>query len=650
MITNMTNKSIRHIASYWLFFLLPTVVFCQQIREPSTAEFSWGKEVIEHYRLSEDQEKFKAACLLITSMPGHQAPEGKAFKEYIQKVSLCKIPCSQDTLSSYWKEVVKLYGDRTTYSEDTLLLDKEFLISHIEQSFQAWRNAPWHKDVCFDEFCQYILPYRVSNEKTNCIGRPALTAKYASLIQGETDIVKAFTTICSTMFKRIRQTEPLCPYIPDAHTIDYLQQGNCLQRCVLLTEVLRSLGIPCTIDIVPVWANYSQVGHSWVAMPYKGMNYTWREDDTIARAENPIDASYFKVTYHPTVEDNYPYPVERQKKTAKIYRLRYRENNQFTSSNTPKLFTLRLDDVSSTYGLTDSVTLSIPMLQDNASYYLCTFRSGQGWTPIAQTLQKNGKLTFNNIGTGIVYIVSTFKQGILSPSSSPFILEENGTFRFFIPEKEKMNKQRIYRKYPVFSQWTNQWGNMIGGTFEGSDELDFSKTDTLATINSMPFGETIIPIHSSKIYRYVRYQSTHKSRTPLAELTFFNTDNRILSGIPISHKSLQKSKERVFDSDISTEGYTKQTNYWVGLDLGDTANKPITSVRFFPKNDGNFVTRGNFYELFYYENGWKSLGERFSVDNYVEYNIPEGALLWLKCDTGHEERIFEYKNGRQVWY
>lgn len=643
------NKIIRHIVCYW-FFLLPTMTFCRQIGKTTVNDFSWGKEVIEHYRRSNDQEKFKAACFLIESMPGHQGPEGKAFKEYVKKVNHCKIPCSQDTLSSYWKEVVKQYGNLTTFTEDTLLLSRYSLISHIEQSFQTWRNAPWYKDVCFDDFCHYILPYRVSNERINLRGRNHLASKYANLIKGETDIVKAFTTICSTMFKRIRQTEPLCPYIPDAHTIEYLQQGNCLQRCVLLTEILRSLGIPCAIDIVPVWANYSQVGHSWVAMPYRGLNFTWREGDTIARAENPIDASYFKVTYRPTGNDNYPFPIENQKKTAKIYRLRYRKNYQTSPDITPELFTLRLEDVSATYGLTDSITLSVPTIRDSIYYYLCTFRSGKGWTPISRTLYENGNLKFRHVRKGIVYIISTFKHGILHPFTPPFLLEDSNKFRFYIADKNKKVKQRICRKYPVFSQWTNQWGNMIGGIFEGSNKSDFSDADTLATIDRMPFGETIIPIQTDKCYRYIRYQSTLKSRTPLAELAFFDANNRILRGNPISHKSLHKSKERVFDNDISTEGYTKQTNYWVGLDFGESVSEPITAIRFFPKNDGNFITRGNFYELFYYEDGWQSLGERFSVDNYVEYNIPEGALLWLKCDRGNEERIFEYKDNCQIWH
>ena len=643
---NIRNTFIRHLINCLLiFYIIPLPIFCQHFKE---TEFTWTKEVLEYYRKSEEQEKFKAASFLIKSMPGHHSPISKALLEYVEVARNFSIPCSQDSLSHNWHKIISLKGAKIDYIEDTLYLDKNFLITHIEQAFDAWKNAPWHKDICFDDFCHYILPYRVSDEMLNYKGRKVFTSKYAKLIQGETDIIKAFTVVCSTFYKRIRQINPQCPYTLDAYTIDYLQQGNCLQRCILLTEVLRSLGIPCTIDIVPVWANYSQVGHSWVVMPYKGKNYTWRERDSIARSENPIDASYFPVTYQPSSSDSYPYLIENIKKTAKVYRLCYeKEEWKDKEKQSPTLFTQRIKDVSALYGLKDSITFTLASME-NQLYYLCTFQTGKGWTPIAYTSLHNNQIKFINIGKDIVYIIATYERGILNPIYSPFLFKGN-KIKFFTVDKYKKIKCRIYRTYSIFSQWTNQWGNMIGGTFEGSNNEDFSNADTLSMITSIPFGETVLPINTNFNYRYVRYQSTLKSRTPLAELAFYNKDKKLLKGIPISHKSLNKSKERVFDGNIKTEGATKQTNYWIGLDLGDTL-QTISHIKFFPKNDGNFVTRGNFYELFYYENGWHSLGERFSVENYVEYYIPKGALLWLKCDTGHEERIFEYDNDRQIWY
>lgn len=36
-------------------------------------------------------------------------------------------------------------------------------IKKIDMAFQAW-NFPWAKDLNFEEFCNYILPYKLKNE------------------------------------------------------------------------------------------------------------------------------------------------------------------------------------------------------------------------------------------------------------------------------------------------------------------------------------------------------------------------------------------------------------------------------------------------------------------------------------------------------
>lgn len=69
-------------------------------------------------------------------------------------------------------------------------------------------------------------------------------------------------------------------------------------------------------------------------------------------------------------------------------------------------------------------------------------------------------------------------------------------------------------------------------------------------------------------------------------------------------------------------------------------------------HDSNEICVDNEYELFYWNMKWISLGRKFAVDNKLHYDdVPKGALLWLKNHTqGKEERIFTYKDGKQVWW
>lgn len=78
----------------------------------------------------------------------------------------------------------------------------------------------------------------------------------------------------------------------------------------------------------------------------------------------------------------------------------------------------------------------------------------------------------------------------------------------------------------------------------------------------------------------------------------------------------------------------------------------MTRIRFTPKSDTNNVEPGHLYELYYFDRGWRLAGREVAKCNHLVFDgIPSGALLLSKDRTkGHEERIFEYRDNRQVWY
>lgn len=64
------------------------------------------------------------------------------------------------------------------------------------------------------------------------------------------------------------------------------------------------------------------------------------------------------------------------------------------------------------------------------------------------------------------------------------------------------------------------------------------------------------------------------------------------------------------------------------------------------------VAAGTLYELFYWSDGWQTLGHRTAGEESVKFeNVPVGSLLWLVTeDGGREERIFSFQDGQQVWF
>lgn len=47
---------------------------------------------------------------------------------------------------------------------DTDVIDADYLAENIEYAFKSW-SLPWAKDVSFEDFCRYILPYKMGNEE-----------------------------------------------------------------------------------------------------------------------------------------------------------------------------------------------------------------------------------------------------------------------------------------------------------------------------------------------------------------------------------------------------------------------------------------------------------------------------------------------------
>lgn len=615
-------------------------------------------KVLAHYTTSPtDSLKYKAALFLIENMQDYKAPYGKAIDSYKQKIHALTPPVSTKTVKAAWQSSIMEYSPKEIiWVNDSDTISSEFLIENIEQAFLSWENAPWYSQISFEQFCRLILPYRTMNEQLTLGWRQTLQQKYGGIIEGITDIKQAFSLLSDSIIKSVRQATPLCPYSPDVLTIDKLQQANCSQRCILQTAILRSLAIPATLDMVPRWANYSTLGHTWVSLVLNNdETYTLYEKDKEAKRFNKIDASEFPVTYRPAPTDRYPFRIDSIKKVSKVYRTTFKtQSYPIEMQKVPSLNDSHIYDVSAEYGYTDSISLNIKEA-NNELLCLCTFSTGRNWQPIAISRAQDSLITFNNIGTDIVYVIARPHGDHIHAVSYPFLLQDSGNIRYFIPDTIQKETITLYRKYPVFSNWSNQWGNMIGGRFEGANSPDFSDAVLLDSIRTIPFGGITFSIKNNNYFRYLRYKTPSTSRTSLAELSFYTQTPigiRKIIGTPIAYKVLPEAIKYAFDGNRETIASTKSTKYWIGIDLGENIEQSVCSIKFIPKSDTNGVEPGHLYELFYFQKNWKSLGKQVCTDDFLIYeNVPKNAILLLKDWTkGKEERIFYYDTEQQIWY
>jgi hypothetical protein len=198
---------------------------------------------------------------------------------------------------------------------------------------------------------------------------------------------------------------------------------------------------------------------------------------------------------------------------------------------------------------------------------------------------------------------------------------------------------------------------MIGGQFQVASCPDFHDATNLYEIKQNPgehFNEVITD--KKEPYQYVRYLAPKASFGNVAELEFYESPEsttRLKGTILGTDGSLDRftGKEAAVDSNTLTMfNALVPDSCWVGLDLGE--KKRIGKIRFIARNDMNSIQVGHQYELFYWDDGWNSLGLKTADSTSLTYEkVPANCLYWLKCYTkGAEERIFTYENGTQVWW
>lgn len=604
------------------------------------------EKVLEHYNKNPlDSLKYRAAVFLIENMPYYYSCEGASldtFKNEFIRITQEGIVGKQ-ALDSVEKKHGILNYSALKRKPDIHCVSSAFLIDNIEHSFWVWENQPWGKDIPFDVFCEFILPYRIKDEPLEN-WKPVYYQKYQPILDSLLES-KHIQDACLLLYKHISATpwyfimEMPPPHV-GAFNLLKQQSGSCRDRCDLAIYVMRSLGIPVGMDMVlhsPDQANR----HFWSFM----LDEQGGTTEFTLWEEEPVKGL----------------KVEIEKKRGKVYRETFglREKclqlRKYEKKVPTSLGSLFLEDVSSEYFETNEVTFSIDEY-DQKICYLSVFDI-MGWCPVDWEKVHKGKVKFQNIESGVVYALT--EQGNYStPVYYPFILGNNQVKHFFIPDTVQTQTLQLERKFtPKFIE--SHMKRFKGGYFEASNSSDFSRSTVLYTIDSISsakYYEQQITIPNC--YRYIRYCSPDNSLCNMAELSFYDENGLEMEGRIIGTEGAwgneaRLMKQAVFDKDpLTFFNASESAGVWVGLDLGKP--QTIKTIKYLPRNDDNSIREGDLYELFYFgKNGWVSLGQQTGTKSQIltYKHAPSNALFWLRNLTrGKEERIFTYENNKQIWW
>lgn len=594
------------------------------------------EKVLAHYK--DSALKYRAACFLIENMPHYFGYEGWEL-DSIKSAMVTAV--SQGFVNKQHKERWKGFSYTTMDKVyDAHVITADYLIENIDQAFAVWKGKPWARSISFEDFCEFLLPYRIENEPLER-WRKAYMDRYLpildSLYQGEDPVIAADSL--GTWLKREH-----FGYVIDFSTprlgANFLlnhRAGSCRESCDLTAYLLRALGFPVTTDIFH-YSPENQHGHLWNVL----------KDTTGAIIPFWIMETRVKRGGGDT----------RQK--GKVYRLCYgaqeeKVKGMYSCNEVPSV--LRnpyLKDVTAEYFGENETEIAIDDKLCGKYVYLGVF-TPNGWTPVDIAEYRDGKAIVKNVEPNVLFIPLASRGEGLMPVGFPFRME-GSTVHYFRPGNNT-EKAELWRKYPVRGQLRKHLGGIVGAKIELSNTAGFKHIGWEYSIEQVPelnYNAVYLPAESK--YRFARYTSQENKPVEIAELSFYGASGRqidakiIRGGEPYNgNQGLNYTKMN--DGDYLTFFLSAEMGSSVVLDFGRA--EQLDKIVYVPRNDDNFVSAGDMYELFYQHGGrgWVSLGRKQAERECLVYdNAPVGALLWLRnLSRGREEQVFYINEGKQTF-
>jgi hypothetical protein len=425
-----------------LLGIIPLSVFSQQSslypKEVEVVLKKAGKNRVElektirHFKQSGDAQKLKATYFLIANMDIHQSVD-----YYWADKAGNKVPYNELAYPDFGKAVQAFnvlkkqhpgISPKPIVYKDEEHISSNFLISNIEKAFRVWRVSTY-KNIPFDAFCEYVLPYRVSVEPLQ-EWRSTYTGKFAWLDKQIKDkgLQNALLYVADDYnnwftINTVRK-EPL----PRLGAMQLLlrKQGPCEDIAGLEVFSMRSRGIPSSVNIIPYWA--TSTGSHFVNTVFDTKMRTVQFD--VANA-NPV---------------NRRLPRE----PSKVLRLTYSKQAATLAgfektANIPEGFlrTQNYIDITDEYWETGNITCALfPSPEKPKVAYVSVF-NGLRWCPTWWAKIKDGQANFSKICKGAVFLPQYYINGKLTPAGYPVIAGYTYT-RVLIPNLHQRSTVAIH--------------------------------------------------------------------------------------------------------------------------------------------------------------------------------------------------------------
>jgi len=337
--------------------------------------------VLNHYKSIRDTLGYKSAVFLVKNMPGLGVRDS-TYGEFVPDV---------ETISA------------------------SYLISNIDLALQSARSNILEGQLSFKDFCEYVLPYRLSQEslinwRRSCLREFSVISKpgdahstYRILYSVNDSLRKAF---------KFSYTAPPAQ-IQNWQELNAKRQGDCWVMSSTAIYPLRAIGIPVSIDFVPTWGNVNGGSHAWnVVINQDGSSNPFMGCESTSSGYGPFNIYNF------------------QRKPPKVFRRTFSAGiateflkNRDRMTFPPDLRIERSIDVTNQYVTTADLTVQNSRLRGENHAFVSVYSNGT-WKPVFWTKVNGEQAVFKDMATGVLYMICVYVDGQLLHVGSPLYIDD----------------------------------------------------------------------------------------------------------------------------------------------------------------------------------------------------------------------------------
>lgn len=389
--------------------------------------------VINHYRETDpNPDKLRAAEFLIENMPAHYSYAGNEiyqYYDYAAQILADTTLAPEQQRDSLLAITDQKYRDLPNHTvSDAQVIKADFLIKNIDTSYDKWVNCDWASQVTFDEYLEWMLPYKAIELQELDAWRDTLLAHFGEGLKNPIkNDVEYNTTLATADMIRNEALNKLHRYglytraglpLLSAYLLPRQTYGDIPDYALTALLAFRAAGVPAVLDETPVGSRFTAAAKWFVILSDRGT-----EERSEWDLATMIGGGFFPNDRGPKVYRN-TYAIDKR-------RWEYHRKAKYHYP-----FDLGKKDVTDKYFLVSDLKLPIDRqirrkLKDRYIYIASAVRDQEKpWRIVDFGKIINGHACFENMGREVLYLVLGYDGEKLIPITEPFILNKDQTIEY----------------------------------------------------------------------------------------------------------------------------------------------------------------------------------------------------------------------------